>query len=311
MGPTGGLSAGRLAAPRPLRTTGRAGASRGTLSCVDGADIPQLLVDAARDGVRRVGPLAVPTRWFEDEHAYRTDVRAVADALLANAPADDAPLYVPKAAAELDHLLALWPHVLVLPTTQPLSIDDLVVARAWPVHPLGVTLANTWADGRVCSPADMFFHDVDHARFKVREDLLARGVSLPDAYVDGTTFDAALGAHRTILDTARAHVDDDGWRNGSARSSCVERWLAAAHQHPVRSMGTAARWLLFEMLHEKSLPIDTTVLGDALAGSAHVDKLRHKCATGFFGAHAPPAAAIDALDDACAWLASMIAEETA
>ena len=50
-----------------------------------------------------------------------------------------------------------------------------------------------WADGRPCSPAEFFFHDVDHARFKLREDLAARGVTIPDAYVNGTTLDPATG----------------------------------------------------------------------------------------------------------------------
>ena len=111
----------------------------------------------------------------------------------APAPTAGEAVYVPKAAAELEPMLRLWPSVLAVPTALAFAPLDLVALRAFPVHPLGVMGEVAWADGRPCSPAEYFFHDLDHARYKVREDLRVEGVEIPDAYQDGTTVDAAHG----------------------------------------------------------------------------------------------------------------------
>jgi len=78
---------------------------------------------------------------------------------------------VPKVRAELEPMLALWPDVLALPTMTSISEPELIELRAFPIHPLGVVTETAWTDGRLSSPAEFFFHDLDHARFKVREDL--------------------------------------------------------------------------------------------------------------------------------------------
>ncbi len=248
-----------------------------------------------------VGRLGVPALWFRDAERYRRIVRLVAEHVLA-LPASGEAVYVPKAQAELEPLLELWPHVLVVPTTLPLSLEAMLRMRAWPVHALGVVALPTWGDGRMCSPAEFFFHDVDHARFKVREDLLARGVVVPDAYVAGTTFDADRGAHRSIVPAMVPCVDEHGWRMAPQRAALVRRWLAAIAAEPRRDLATAALWLLFELLHEKSLPVEPTVLRSALATMAHVDKLRSKEAAGFFGAAAPGAEGFAQLAAARVWL---------
>ena len=43
-------------------------------------------------------------------------------------------VYVPKACDELEPLLALWPHVLALPTIKNLSRRELIRIRAFPAH---------------------------------------------------------------------------------------------------------------------------------------------------------------------------------
>lgn len=255
------------------------------------------------------GPIAVPRRWLIDEAMYRSAIEGAADEVLAR-PSIGRSEYVPKAAGELDHLVALWPHVVAVPTREPLSIDELIRGRAWPVHPIGVVDEPVWADGRWCSPAEMFFHDVDHARFKVREDLLARGVDLADPYVDGSTLDPVTGRHRTVLDLARPHVDDDGWRRAPERERTVGVWLDAIAAAPP-DIGEAARWLLFEMLHEKGLPVDAVVLARTLRSSAPVTKLHAKVQRGFFAAHGPSEAAVAVLDGAARWLAGVIDEAAA
>jgi hypothetical protein len=179
-----------------------------------------------QEGYVGIGPFWVPVRWLRDGEAYRRVVRLVADHVLL-LPDGGEPVFVPKARAELEPLLAMWPFVLVLPLASTLSIDDLIAARAWPVHPLGVVKGPSLADGRVSSPAEFFCHDVDHARFKVREDLLARGVTIPDAYVHGSTFDPARGEHRSILPAALAHVDATSWREAAERSARAAAWLDA------------------------------------------------------------------------------------
>jgi len=259
------------------------------------------------EGCVRVGPFWLPTAWFRDGERYRRLVRLVAEHVLALPPSGDA-IYVPKACGELEPLLGLWPHVLVVPTSASHSLDDLIVGRAWPVHPLGVASRPTWADGRMSSPAEFFFHDVDHARFKVREDLLARGIAIPDAYRAGSTFDAERGEHRCFIPQARPHVSMVGWQQASERALRVRGWLDAISAEEQHELATAARWLLFELVHEKSLPIDVTVLSDALATPAHAAKLQAKHAAGFYERGAPSAAAIARLPEAREWLRALMQE---
>lgn len=255
-----------------------------------------------------VGPYWVPASWRVDGESYRRSVRLVAEHLLSR-PDHGAGVYVPKTLDELEPMLALWPHVLVLPTTRALSIDDLVVGRAFPVHPLGVVTKPTWADGRWCSPAEFFFHDLDHARFKVREDLRALGVTIPDAYRDGSTIDPATGRHRVILAAARDLVSGELWRIADERAALARRLLAAIAAE-TGDLGAAARWLLFELVHEKSLPLDPLVLRRELSTTVHVEKLRAKCRQGFYARHAPDAAVVDQLEAARRWLRNACARET-
>jgi hypothetical protein len=257
------------------------------------------LAELRRMGCERVGPVWAPHDWFADRACYQQVVRLVAAHLLAQ-PGDGEPVWVPKARAELEPLLAMWPHVVLLPTARSFAIDELIEWRAWPLHPLGVVAAPTRADGRVASPAEFFFHDVDHARFKVREDLLARGIAIGDPYRDGTTFDPDLGAHRGVMAAALPHVDGGAWRLAPARAAKVQAWLAAiaAVAARERALGEAALWLLFELVHEKSLPIEPRVLAAALASTAHVDKLRRKGEAGFYADHGPSPAALAALERA-------------
>jgi hypothetical protein len=259
------------------------------------------------EGCVRVGPFWLPSAWFHDGERYRQLVRLVAEQLLALPPSGEA-IFVPKVYKELEPLLELWPHVMVVPTSASLSIDDLIVGRAWPVHPLGVVELATWADGRMSSPSELFFHDVDHARFKVREDLLARGIAIPDAYEGGSTFDAERGEHRCFLAAAQQHVSMVGWQEASERAQRVRRWLDAIAAEDRRELATAARWLLFELVHEKSLPIDSAVLTGALSTPVHVEKLQAKHAAGFYARGAPSAAAIAMLPAARDWLHALMRE---
>ena len=139
----------------------------------------------------RVETSVTARRWGSDGASYHDLIRLCASYVMeleAMVPVGE-PVYVPKVRDELEPLLALWPHILALPTIDHLSSRELLRLRAFPVHPLGITDKAVWADGRHVSPAEFFFHDLDHARYKVREDLLAMGVHIPDAYRDGTTFD--------------------------------------------------------------------------------------------------------------------------
>jgi len=262
------------------------------------------------DGYAGIGPFWVPVRWLRDPTSYRRVVRLVADHV-SSLPETGERVYAAKARAELEPLLACWPFVIVLPTTKAFTIDELIAARAWPVHTLGVVAGPSRADGAVRSPAEFFFHDVDHARFKIREDLLARGFDVPDPYVGGTTFDEARGEHRGVMTAARPHVGAEGWRTAAARAAAVGSWLTAIANEPRRDLAEAARWLLFEMVHEKSLPIDRAVLGGALATDAHVVKLRSKCVSGFYADRGPSPAAVAALDAASSWLRTVVAEVVA
>lgn len=258
-----------------------------------------------REGYVAIGPLWVPRAWLADGERYRRCVLQIAEHVLADTTGS-APEYVPKVAGELASLLAMWPHVLLLPTSRSLSLDDLLRLRAWPLHPLGVVPRPMRADGAVRSPAEYFAHDVDHARYKVREDLRVRGRVVPDPYVDGSTFDAVRGAHRAVMAAAVPLVDAEGWRAAARRAARLDDWLLVIGAERDLALAAAARWLLFELLHEKSLPPEPAELLAALAGDAHVAKLAHKAARGFHGPHGPDAAALAALPAARHWLRRLL-----
>jgi hypothetical protein len=237
--------------------------------------------------------------WAGDYHSL---VRLAARAVLAlgrTAESEDAG-YVAKAAGELEPMLALWPHVLLFPTVKQLSMSSLMKLRPFPLHVLAVSAATAWADGRFCSPADSFFHDLDHARFKLREDLQLLGISIPDAYRDGTTFDAATGKHRMIVAHARAEASL--WAVAEGRHAWICELLAKAKAIPDRALAAAVELLLFEVLHEKSHPAVRAVLQRELGSDAHLQKLRRKLDAGFFGPASPAAEVRAALEPARAWL---------
>jgi hypothetical protein len=220
--------------------------------------------------------------WLARGAGYHELVRLCARAVRALDAATFVPIFGPKAGAELEPMLALWPHALVVPTPATLSRVDLIRLRALPVHPLGLVAQPSWADGGWLSPSEYFFHDLDHARFKIREDLSSSGRSIPDAYRDGSTIEPRTGAHRTILPFAAAQIGGRRRRAGDARWASALLHRMAAIREPATAR--AAELLLFEIVHEKSLPLDRSAVGRALGDEQHLAKLWRKHATGFFRA---------------------------
>ncbi|XXF76957.1 class I SAM-dependent methyltransferase [Myxococcaceae bacterium GXIMD 01537] len=205
-----------------------------------------------------------------------------------------AEIFVPKCREELEYLLQLWPGVIVFPACEELPERYFRRTRPVPVHVLRLITEPRFADGLWCSPAEFFFHDVDHVRFLIREELLAHGVETPDpyrsedAYAPASTFDARRGRHRTVLDAAMDKVRG----GGLSRPSRVEaqcRWArgvdgrieALRVRDPL--LGEAAALLLFEVVHEKGFPFEARVLREQLSRESHCMKLRAKVAAGFHG----------------------------
>ena len=247
-------------------------------------------------------------RWGTDGASYHDLVRLCADYVMeleAIVPACE-PVYVPKARDELEPLLDLWPHVLALPTINNLSARELVRLRAFPVHPLGVKSEAVWGDGRQLSPAEFFFHDLDHARFKVREALLAMGIALPDAYQDGTTLDPITGRHRSILPEALGKVGPSLWTMAGLRSPFVESMLNPIEVLPDRSLANAVEWLLLQILHEKSFPLDVRILRRELTTSRHVQLLQTKIGNGFYAENTPSSDVMAQLNPARTWLMEVL-----
>ena len=247
-------------------------------------------------------------RWLDDGASYHDLIRLCSSYVLeleAVVPTSE-PVYVPKTRDELEPLLALWPHVLALPAINNLSPRELIRLRAFPVHPLGVTGNPVWTDGRQSSPAEFFFHDVDHARFKVREDLLAMGLALPDAYQDGTTFDPVTHRHRSILPDAFGKIGFSLWSLALERCSLVESLFNRMDALPDRSLADAAEWLLLQTLHEKSFPLDVPTLRRELATSRHVELLRTKVENGFYDKTTPPTEVMAQLSTAREWLMEVL-----
>jgi hypothetical protein len=227
------------------------------------------------------------------------DIAAAADRLARTNPPGE---FETKTRKELEHFLALAPHVVGVPFPGDAPGPLLVSLRAVPMHILGVTTEPAWADGRWCSPAEYFFHDLDHARFKIREDLLALGYDCPDAYPED----------HGILRHVHALIGEAGprlWPLAPARLAMARRLLdaLASLQSRDRSFGDAAELLLLEIVHEKSFPMDSAVLLRELRNDAHVEKLRRKCAAGFYGADGPRPEVTARFAEARAWLIPAVA----
>ena len=77
-----------------------------------------------------------------------------------------------------------------------------------------------------------------------------------------------------------------------------------------RVLAGAIGLLLFELVHEKSFPLVPAVLLRELSTTAHVDKIRHKHETWFFGPHAPSDSLVSRLDDARFWLEARLQSTT-
>jgi len=251
---------------------------------------------------------AAAQRWVTDGASYHDLVRLCASYVMELEALDPTcePVFVPKVCDELEPLLALWPHVLALPIIDHLPARDLLRLRAFPAHPLGITAKAIWADGRRFSPAEFFFHDVDHARYKVREDLLAMGVHLPDAYQDGTTFDPVTGRHRSILPEAFGKIGPSLWSIAASRYSLVESLLNRMDALPNRSLASAAEWLLFQILHEKSFPLHVPTLRRELATPRHVQLLQTKVDNGFYEKNTPSPDVMAQLNAAHDWLLEVL-----
>lgn len=220
-------------------------------------------------------------------------IRAVAAFVEATMPADD-DVYVPKTRDELEPFLALSPYVFGLPMEAVVTARFLIAARPIPVHILGIVTERAWADGRWCSPADFFYHDLDHARFKIREDLLALGYDCPD-----------VDRERTFLPHARQWIHEAGpklWELAPNRLDLVRRLLSAMDALPDGERAQSAELLLFELVHEKGFPVDSGVLQRELRNVAHIAKLRRKCAAGFYGESNPGERVTGRLEDARDWL---------
>lgn len=224
--------------------------------------------------------------WRRRDASYPALVRLCARAVLAFdarwPPARGASRYRDKVEGELESMLDMWPDVVLLPTAVPLAPLELIELRAFPVHPLGLADRPTWTDGALDSPSEFFFHDLDHARFKVREDLLADGVDVPDAYHDGETFDPETRRHRFIMAAARTHVRGRLWGRAASRLAVAQKLRGGLNALGEGALGAAAALLLFEIVHEKSFPLESAVLDRELARDAHLAKLEAKVAKKFF-----------------------------
>lgn len=253
---------------------------------VDSFAIPEA-ADAAAWAARRTADpatLAEAEGWQRSGASYHALLRLCSRAVL-SVDASYAPFearYSRKVEGELESMLALCPDVIALPTTASLSARDMIRLRAYPIHPLGLVDDMTWTDGALAPPSEFFFHDLDHARFKIREDLLVEGIEIPDAYRSGSTVDPGTGRHRQILPFARGLIGDRLWARVPTRVVRAERLMARVDALPDSVHRAAAELLLFEIIHEKSFPLEAAILRRELANEMHVAKLHRKADARFF-----------------------------
>ena len=116
----------------------------------------------------------------------------------------------------------------------------------------------------------------------MREDLRVEAIELPDAYRDGSTVDPETGRHRLFIAHARGRIGARLWARADSRTALARRLRAGAAAVGDGPRRAAAELLLFELVHEKSFPLDAVVLDRELASDAHLAKLRTKAARRFF-----------------------------
>jgi len=249
----------------------------------------------AGGGARRYEPIATRAQaWSAAGRRYDEAIRLARDYV---ALADDASgpgAYEVRVAAEFDDVLALAPAVIMLPSFETLDMVDLLRLRATALRVIGLHDAAAFADGALCTPAEFFWHDVDHLRFMVREDLAALGVVIADAYgppdAEGrrSTLDAAAGTHRRIAAAAAAPLmmRRSAYAGLMRRAARTVDDLLAGLARCEREHGlavAAARLTLFEICHEKSYTPVPDILRRELATDGHTAKIRLKLARRFWG----------------------------
>lgn len=180
-----------------------------------------------------------------------------------------------KASGDWEPFLALAPDVTGLRCHGPVARRFLIALRAIPVHVLGVVDEPTWADGGLRAPQEFFFHDLDHARYKIREDLLALGFDCPDVTAKTP---AILPYAREAVRKAAPEL----WRRAPARLRLARALFQAIDALPDRELAQAAEWLLFEVVHEKSFPLERGILRRELEHDGHLAKLQRKFEAGFY-----------------------------
>jgi hypothetical protein len=91
-----------------------------------------------------------------------------------------------------------------------------------------------------------------------------------------------------------------------ARCSLIESVFKKLSVLRDGSLADAVEWLLFQILHEKSFPLDVPTLQRELATSRHVKLLRTKVESGFYDKNTPSSAVMNQLDAARNWLLEML-----
>jgi hypothetical protein len=202
-----------------------------------------------------------------------------------------------KTAGEWAALRTMAPWVRGVVCRGPVSRRFLIAMRAMPVHVLGLMPGRAWADGMECSRAEFFFHDLDHARYKIREDLLALGYECPDVAPETP---AILAMARKEVRTAGPRL----WELAPERMRLVRELFGQMDALGDQELAAAAEWLLFEIVHEKSFPLDQAILRRELLHRGHVEKLERKLASGYF-VEADPRV-FSRLGDARNWLLEVL-----
>jgi hypothetical protein len=202
-----------------------------------------------------------------------------------------------KTQGEWAAIRKLTPWVRGLLCRGPVSRRFLIAMRAMPLHVLGVTQGPAWADGMECSRAQFFFHDLDHARYKIREDILALGYQCPDVTPETP---AILAAAAGAVRAAGPRL----WELAPQRLRLARDLFARMDALSDQQLAAAVEWLLFEIVHEKSFPLDHSVMRRELSHSRHVQKLEQKLASGFFQEANPRV--FERLEEARIWLLEVL-----
>ncbi len=151
----------------------------------------------------------------------------------------------------LNWCLDRFPNVILFPTFDPVGATDLIKMRCAPVFLVGMLFDTTYADEFELTPAEFFFHDVNHSRIIVQQD---------EAYIDTKkiTMDQLIQEQATTLKEYYDQVE----KNTKILPTNNDAIKATKKQ--LAAVAALKKMILFEVVHEDGFPFVKDIICERL-----------------------------------------------